>query len=42
MEKQWKHLQILFSWSPKSLHMVTAAMKLKDTCFSEEKLDKPR
>ena len=22
----------LFSWAPKSLHMVTAAMKLKDTC----------
>ena len=28
----------LFSWSPKSLHMVTAAMKLKDACFLEEKL----
>ena len=25
-------------WSPKSLWMVTAAMKLKDTCFLEEKL----
>ena len=25
-------------WAPKSLHMVTAAMKLKDTCFLEEKL----
>ena len=24
--------------SPKSLHMVTAAMKLKDTCSLEEKL----
>ena len=24
--------------SPKSLQMVTAAMKLKDTCFLEEKL----
>ena len=24
--------------APKSLHMVTAAMKLKDTCFMEEKL----
>ena len=23
----------LFSWAPKSLQMVTAAMKLKDTCF---------
>ena len=24
--------------APKSLQMVTAAMKLKDACFSEEKL----
>ena len=23
----------LFSWTPKSLQMVTIAMKLKDTCF---------
>ena len=23
----------LFSWAPKSLQMVTAAMKLKDACF---------
>ena len=30
--------QILFSWPPKSLQMVTAAMKLKDTCSLEEKL----
>ena len=28
----------LFSWAPKSLKMVTAAMKLKDTCPLEEKL----
>ena len=27
-----------FSWAPKSLQMVTAAMKLKDACFLEEKL----
>ena len=33
--KQW---QILFSWAPKSLQMVTAAMKLKDTCSLKEKL----
>ena len=26
------------SWAPKSLHMVTTAMKLKDTCSFEEKL----
>ena len=28
----------IFSWAPKSLQMVTAAMKLKDTCSLEEKL----
>ena len=25
-------------WAPKSLQMVTVAMKLKDSCFLEEKL----
>ena len=34
-EKQW---ETLFSWAPKSLQMVTATMKLKDTCSLEEKL----
>ena len=38
MGKQWKQWQTLFSWAPKSLQMVTAAMKLKDICFLEEKL----
>ena len=28
----------IFFWAPKSLQMVTAAMKLKDACFLEEKL----
>ena len=28
----------LFSWAPELLQMVTAAMKLKDTCSLEEKL----
>ena len=28
----------LFSWTPESLQMVTAAMKLKDACSLEEKL----
>ena len=28
----------LFSWAPKSLQVVTAAMKLRDTCSLEEKL----
>ena len=36
--KQWKQWQTLFSWAPKSLRMVTAAMKLKDACSLEEKL----
>ena len=35
---KWKQWQILFSWTPKSLWMVTAAMKLKDTCSLERKL----
>ena len=29
MGKQWKQCQTLFSWAPKSLQMVTAAMKLR-------------
>ena len=38
------HVQILFSWAPKSVWMVTAAMKLKDTCSFpwKETNDKPR
>ena len=36
--KKWKQWQILFSRAPKSLQMVTAAMKSKDTCPLEEKL----
>ena len=37
--KQWKQCQTLFSGAPKSLQMVTAAMKLKDAYSLEEKLD---
>ena len=33
-----RHSDRLFSWAPKSLQLVTAAMKLKDTCSLEEKL----
>ena len=36
--KQWKQWQTLFWEAPKSLQMVTAAMKLKDACSLEEKL----
>ena len=33
-----KQCQTLFFWAPKSLQMVTTAMKLKDACSLEEKL----
>ena len=36
--ERWKRCQTLFFWAPKSLQMVTAAMKLKDTYSLEEKL----
>ena len=42
MEKQWKQCQTLFFWAPKSLQMVIAAMKLKDTYSLEESYDQPR
>ena len=38
MGKQWKQWQTLFWGAPKSLQMVTAAMKLKDAYSVEEKL----
>ena len=36
--KKWKQWQTLLFWPPKSLQMVTAAVKLKDTYSLEEKL----
>ena len=36
--EKWKKCQTLFFWAPKSLQMVTAAMKLKDAYFLEGKL----
>ena len=36
--KQWKQWPTLFWGAPKSLQMVIAAMKLKDTYSLEEKL----
>ena len=36
--QQWKQCQTFFFWAPKSLQMVIAAMKLKDTYSLEEKL----
>ena len=38
MGKQWKQRQTLFFWAPKSLQMVTAAMKLKGAYSLEGKL----
>ena len=40
MGRQWKlcQCQTLFSWTPKSLQMVIAAMKLKDAHSLEGKL----
>ena len=37
-EGKWRQCQILFSWAPKSLQMVTAAMKLEGTCSLGGKL----
>jgi len=38
MGKQWKDRQTLFWGAPKSLQMVTAAVKLKDAYSLEERL----
>ena len=42
MGKQWNQWQTLFWGAPKSLQMVIAAMKQKDTCSLEEIYDQPR
>ena len=41
MGEQWKQCQTLFFGAPKSLKIVTAAMKLKDTPWKKS-YDKPR
>ena len=38
IQLKWKQCQTLFGGAPKSLQMVTAAMKLKDAYSLEEKL----
>ena len=38
----WKKCQISSYWAPKSLQMVTVAMKLEDNRFRQENVDKPR
>ena len=42
MGKQWQQCQTLSFGAPKSLQMVTAAMKLKDTYSLEGNYDQPR
>ena len=42
MGKQWKQWQTLFGGAPKSLQMVTSAMKLKDACSLKKSYDQPR
>ena len=36
--EKWKQWETLFLGAPKSLQMLTTAVKLRDTCFLEEKL----
>ena len=38
IDRETKKTVTDFSWDPKSLQMVTAAMELKDACSLEEKL----
>ena len=37
-EEKWKQWMTFTFWAPKSLQMVTAAMKLKEACSLEERL----
>ena len=39
MGKQWKQCQTLFSWAPKSLQMVVAAMKLRHLLFGRKAIN---
>ena len=41
MGKLWKQCKTLFSWAPKSLQMVTAAMKSQDSCSVKKSYDNP-
>ena len=40
--EQWKQWQTLFFWTPKSLQMVTATIKLKDAAPWKKNYDQPR
>ena len=39
---EWKQWQTLFSWAPKLLQMVTAAMKLNTLALWKKSYDQPR
>ena len=41
-EEKWKQWMTFTFWAPKSLHMVTAAMKLKMLTPWKESYDQPR
>ena len=41
MGKKWKQWRILFSWAPKSLWMVTAAMKLRHLLLERKAMTNP-
>ena len=41
MGKQWEQWQILFSWAPKSLQMVTAVMKLRHLLLGRKAMTNP-
>ena len=40
MGEKWKHWQIFFSWAPKSLQMVAAAMKLRQLLLGRKAVTK--
>ena len=42
MGKQWKQWEILFSWAPKSLQVLTAAMKLRSVAPWKKSYDQSR
>ena len=45
MANRWRingNSERLFSWAPKSLHMVTVAMKLRDTYPWKKSYDQPK
>ena len=41
-QEKWKQWQVLFSWAPESLQMVTAAMKFKTLALWKKSYVQPR